>query len=62
MAAGYSNLNIALVDGLVDTLSKYLYSLAGIVEGDRTRCSTYLDAADCLMDVLAMWKEDEDAA
>jgi hypothetical protein len=62
MAAGYSNLNIELVDGLVDTLAKYLYSMAGIVEGDVIRCNTYLDAADCLMDVIAMWKEDEEAA
>jgi hypothetical protein len=59
---GSNNLNIDLVGGLVDSLAKYLNSLAYISEGDVQRYETYRDAADCLEDVIAMWKEDEEAA
>ena len=57
--ASYKNLNIEFVDGIVDSLAEYFYQMAGIVEGDVERRETYLDAADCLMDVVRMWKDDE---
>ena len=55
----YLNATNSFVETIAEELCHYLYELASIVEGDADRHSTYLDAGDALMDVVAMWKDDE---
>ena len=47
-----------LVARLVDSLASHLYALAEKVSGDTEVSDMYMDAADALMDVLALWDEE----
>lgn len=57
--SSFNELNNKIVEEHTNSLAKYLYGMASIVEGDRIRWETYMDAADALMDVIRLWAEDE---
>jgi hypothetical protein len=48
---------LVLEEDVFNAVAKYLYTLAAITAGQSEE--VYLDAADALMDVLAMWADDE---
>jgi hypothetical protein len=46
-------------EALINDVAKQLYKLASQRDGDAQ--DVYIDAADALMDVLAMWADDAEA-
>jgi hypothetical protein len=49
--------SLQLEDDVINSVAKYLYSLAELSAGHTQ--NVYLDAADALMDVMGMWADDE---
>lgn len=50
-------LHFQCIDGVVNSVARYLYELAGAAVGDVQ--DIYTDAADALMDVLTLWGNNE---